>query len=297
MLHTQLNILNCFGYACGHGARDVGCEQGPDLLRSMDIIPILTSHHTSVRWKEMIRPSGFLQNKGDNYAIISELTARLADSISQTVADSHQFLVVGGDHSCAIGTWGGVYRTLGKAEPFGLIWIDAHMDSHSPTTSLSGAIHGMPLACLLGEGDERLTHIGGLGTKLSPKDVVMIGIRSFENGEKNFLQDHGVRVYYMDEVANRGFEAVFNEALRHIKSRCNKYGISLDLDAIEPDDAPGVGTPEPDGINATDLLSALNRIKGDTHLLGMEITELNPLRDVDRKTAALALKIAETVFS
>src|SRR5918996_395349 len=152
--------------------------------------------------------------------------------------------VVGGDHSCAGGTWTGVARTLpGK---LGLVWIDAHMDSHTPATTHTGRLHGMPLAWLLGQSDDALYGLSaGVG---APQHVALIGVRSYEPEEKQRLDRLGVRVFHIEEVHRRGLETVAAEALAIAARGTSGFGVSIDLDAVTPDDAPGVGTPVADGI-------------------------------------------------
>jgi arginase len=153
------------------------------------------------------------------------------------------------------------------------------MDSHTFRTTPSRAINGMPLACLLGQGDERLTGIVSSRPKLRPEDVCLIGVRSFESGEQALLRELGVRIYLMQEVRTRGFAEVFDEARLQVRENTAGYGISLDLDVLDPAEEPGVGSPVPGGILRRDMVKALQSLQGDSKLLAMEIVEFNPYRD------------------
>lgn len=203
----------------------------------------------------------------------------------------HRFTVVGGDHTSAIGTFSGVAHALREQGDLGLIWIDAHMDSHTPATSESGNIHGMPVAALLGHGFKELTHILDANPKIKPAHLSLIGVRSFEHGEANFLRDLNVRIYYMEEVQERGLMTVIKEAQERAKQGTAGYGVSLDLDAIDPEDAPGVDVPEPNGLAGADVLAAMTYLAQDPELLATEIVEFDPQQDREQKTEILIAKL------
>jgi arginase len=170
--------------------------------------------------------------------------------------------------------------------------MDAHMDAHTPQTTPSGMLHGMPLACLLGNGDPRLA--ARESSALDPRRVCLVGVRSFEGGEAALLERLGVRVFLMREVERRGLEKVMDEALAIARDGTGGFGISLDLDALDPRDAPGVGIAVPGGIRGIELSRALARLKQDPALAAFEIAEYNPYRDRQRTTARL---IGEIVLS
>jgi len=172
-------------------------------------------------------------------------------------------------------------------EPPGLLWIDAHLDSHTPETSYSGAIHGMPLACLLGRGDKRLLNLGLNGAQVSAAHTVVLGARSYEPEEFELLQRLGVRIIGEAEIEQRGFAACLDEALAIAAAAPAGFGVTLDLDAIDPHLAPGVGSPEPDGLVTYDVLTAMHWIAGQPGLKALEIVEYNPDRDRHGATAGL----------
>ena len=224
----------------------------------------------------------------DPIEVVQGVAARLADRVGQHLAQGDFPLVIGGDHSCAIGTWSGVKRALGAPERLGLIWIDAHMDSHTFATTPSGQLHGMPLACLLGHGEAALTAIDGPEAKLRPQHVCLIGVRSFEAGEAALLHRLGVRVFDMDEIRRRGLAEVFDAALAIVRQGTAGFGVSVDLDALDPEEEPGVGTPVPGGLRRAELAAALSRLRGDPAFVAMEIVEYNPRRDRGHATADAA---------
>ncbi|HLF96171.1 MAG TPA: ornithine--oxo-acid transaminase [Methylococcaceae bacterium] len=276
-------ILRLLGVASGWGAKDQGSKAGPEILASLGLEARLRHRGLEASWRKTLYP----QAGNAAVATVAELNQRLAREVAEAVQAGERFAVLGGDHSSAIGTWSGASLALRESGPLGLIWIDAHLDSHVPATSPSGALHGMPLACLFGYGDSALTGIGGAGRKLSPERTCLIGVRSFEAGEHALLQGLGVRVYFMEEVLTRGLEAIFAEALAIARNGAG-FGVSIDLDAIDPRDAPGVATPEPGGIRGEELLRVLPQLRDCPDFLGIEIAELNPSLDRNRSTAYLA---------
>ena len=165
------------------------------------------------------------------------------------------------------------------------------MDSHTPQTSFTQNIHGMPLAALLGEGVPELCQLLDDQPKLKPQNVCLIGVRSYEYGERKFLEQLGVRIYYIDEVQERGLSVVVKEAYELVNRFTCGFGLSIDMDAMDPDDAPGVGCREPGGIHGNDLIYALSHMPRNKPCLGMEITEYNPMLDVDNKTAHLLISL------
>jgi arginase len=280
------------GIACGAGATDPRCAEGPAALRRDGLTGRLRRAGLDAAWSGTLTAPA----EGDPSIVVSTVAEQLASRTRELVARGCMPVVLGGDHSCAIGTWKGIARALAPRGPLGLIWIDAHMDAHTAQTSASGQLHGMPLASLLGHGSSRLTRIAG-GTRLDPRRVCLVGVRSFETGEAALLRRLGVCVFFMHEVARRGLTAVMEDALAIAGSGGGSYGISLDLDAIDPRDAPGVGSPVAGGIRGADLLRSLARSGRDPALAGLEIAEFNPGRDRGGKTAHLVAATIQALLA
>ncbi len=274
--------IRIIGAASGIGAQDKACADGPVAFHHSQAWHEL-QHHPLLDWgRTLFAPDG----PGLSHtARIAELCRHLADEVALSLRDRHFPVVIGGDHSVAIGTWSGVARALGQAP--GLLWIDAHLDSHTPETSYSGAIHGMPLACLLGRGDKRLLDIGLAGAQVSAAHTVVLGPRSYEPEEMAFLQRLGVRIIDSEEILQRGFPACLDDAMAIVAGAPAGFGVTLDLDAIDPRLAPGVGSPEPDGLLANDVLTAIHWIAGQPGFKALEIVEYNPDRDRHGSTADL----------
>lgn len=278
--------IRLIGVASGLGAQDPGCGKGPWALKHT---PLGHQVEERAEWLDLLYP----HDVPDRWAAIGELAGRLAKAVADTLAAGEFPVVIGGDHSCAVGTWSGAANALGDGERLGLIWIDAHMDSHRPETSLSHAIHGMPLAVLLGQGKRELLALAEHGPVLRPENLCLIAVRSYEEAEAEFLDRLGVRVITIAEVRERGIAAALAEA-RAIAGRGTRaFGISLDLDAIDPSEAPGIGSPEPAGLAAAPLLGALQSLLADPALMALEIAEFNPEKDRAQRTRHLVLAVLE----
>ena len=283
-----MRAVRIIGVASGAGAPDRGCARGPWVLQHSHAFRHL-AHHPALTWQETLFPRAA---HGDTpLEMVRDLCERLSADVCATLASGELPLVVGGDHSCAIGTWSGVHAFLDGRPGPGLLWLDAHMDSHTPQTTHSGAIHGMPLAVLLGSGDKRLVAVGGSGPKLRPAHAVLLGVRSYEAEEAAFLARFGVRVMGAPELSKRGFRACFDEALAIVRQAPGGFGISIDLDVFEPRDVPGVGSAEPGGLPPDLVLAGVQDLAGDPALLAVEITEFNPARDVGGRTADLLSRL------
>lgn len=277
--HSRIRII---GAASGAGAQDSRCQDGPVAFHRSQAWHEL-EHHPLLDWGKTLFASSVAGLAPVER--IADLCRRLANEVELTLAASAFPVVVGGDHSIAIGTWSGVARVLGA--PLGLLWIDAHLDSHTPESSYSGAIHGMPLACLLGRGDKRLLNIGLSGVQIDAAHTVVLGPRSCEPEEIEFLQQRGVRIIDCEEIARRGFANCLDEAQGIVASAPTGFGVTIDLDAVDPAAAPGVGSPEPDGLQVAEVLAALHGLAGLPGLRGLEIVEYNPDRDRFGMTAGL----------
>lgn len=274
--------IRIIGAASGLGAQDPGCADGPVAFHRSQAWHALQDH-PQIDWGRTL-----YARAADGHGALGRIAAlckSLADEVAETLRAGAFPLVIGGDHSIAVGTWSGVARQLGA--PCGLLWMDAHLDAHTPETSYSGAWHGMPLACLFGQGDKRLLDLGLVGRQLDVAHTAVFGPRSWEPEEAALLQRLGVRIFARDEIERRGFVPCLDEALAIVRGAPAGFGITLDLDVIDPDIAPGVGSPEPDGLSAAEVRRALRGLATDQALRAMEIVEYNPDRDRDGLTARL----------
>jgi arginase len=267
--------------ACGAGARDRGCADGPAAFRRYWARKAGSS--TKLAWEPA--PGNLYTEIGAPVAIVVRTGRWVAWTTQRLTRRRERFLLVGGDHSCAIGTWSGA--AAGLRGPLGLVWIDAHMDMHVPGTSPSGAIHGMALAALIGYGAPELTALSGGRGAIAPRNVCLIGVRSFEPEEIAFAKRHGIRVIGMKELRQRGIADACIEARAIAGTGVAGYGVSLDLDVFDPANAPGVSTPAPDGIHPGQFFDAWTNLTRSALCVGVEIAEYNPHHDQAGRTVQL----------
>lgn len=293
-LSLATSVIDIIGAASGLGAPDKGCALGPEVLNQIGLAETLRKHGISTTWQEILRRPVSTRNSVD-FLVLRDFCTDLLDCVLASLRGGHQFVVIGGDHSCAIGTWSAASWAIRDQGSLGLIWIDAHMDSHTPATSPSGAAHGMPLACLLGYGAPELTQL--VDPKLKPNQVCLIGVRSYEEEEAHLLKQLGVRVIFMEEVQTHGLAWAMQEALEIACKETAGYGLSLDLDAIDPKAAPGVGTPAPEGLQGQELVACMGLLTHRRGFLGLEIAEYNPLHDQDNRTARLVCDLVHASFA
>jgi arginase len=229
---------------------------------------------------------------------IRETCVKTAEMVIKSLEEGMTPVVLGGDHSVAAGSVSGVaefYRR--KGQKIGLIWIDAHSDINTPATSPSGNVHGMPLAALMGLGPEQLADIYGFSPKVSPDNVVLIGVRDIDVTEKENIKRAGIsEVYTMRDIDERGMRTVMEEALRAAGRGTAGYHVSLDMDWIDPEDAPGVGTPVRGGATYREAHLAMEILADHGRMLSFEIVEVNPVIDEHNRTAHLAVELISSAF-
>ncbi|WP_407279575.1 ornithine--oxo-acid transaminase [Aromatoleum evansii] len=278
--HADLRaIVQVIGVASALGAPGHGPAAGPAALEHHGLLQRLKGTGIAASWRETLVPAATPApgaSMRERLDAVGALAQRVADHLTALAPDVFP-LVIGGDHAVGIGTWRGVASRLAPRGALGLIWIDAHLDSHTERSTHSGNIHGMPLAALLGEGDAALTGVGG--PKLDPANVVIIGARAWEHEEHERLTRLGVQVFDMAEVRERGIAAVFCDALSVVRERTAGFGVSIDLDALDAAAFPAVTCPEHDGIAPDELCAALLALRGCGDFVAMEIVEYLPERD------------------
>jgi len=229
---------------------------------------------------------------------IAETCTRTAEAVVTALEAKMTPLLLGGDHSVAAGSVSGVsefYRR--REEKIGLLWIDAHSDINTPETSPSGNVHGMPLAALLGLGPEPLAKIFGYAPKIAPENTVLIGVRNIDAAERENLRRASMtEVYTMRDIDERGMRTVMEEALRAAGNGTGGYHVSLDMDWIDPEEAPGVGTPVRGGATYREAHLAMEILADHGRLVSFEIVEVNPVIDEHNRTADLAVELACSAF-
>ena len=275
-----------------------GVDMGPSAIRYAGIVERLESLGYTVEDLGDIYVTGSEKPRNkmassEKLEAIAETTQKLAEQIDQVVKNGEFPLVLGGDHSVAVGTLAGVakhYKSLG------VIWYDAHGDLNTAETSPSGNIHGMPLAVSLGHGHPLLTEIGGYSPKVKPENVVIIGARDLDEGERQLIKNEGIKVYTMHEIDRLGMAAVMEETIAYLKERTDGVHLSLDLDGLDPHDAPGVGTPVMGGITYRESHLAMEMLEEANIITSAEFVEVNPILDVRNKTANVTVALAGSLF-
>lgn len=279
-----LNVASSLGGPDGSCAH--AWERHALLWRHFSDIGIQLQWHT-------IKP----EPNGHKYQRIAKLNRDISAYTLKWTRMAQPFLVLGGDHSCAMGTWAGVLEGLSGMQRLGLIWLDAHLDAHTFLTTPSQNVHGMPVAALLGKGDPQLQYMYTGQAFLSAQQLLIVGARSYEAEEMALLQDAGVKVITQQHLQQVGLLHAIRLAILQLQNHCDVIGISLDLDVLDPSDAPGVETPVTDGISAMELLAALRMLNGRPGICGIEICEYSPQQDCFYKTSRLAGEIIAAFFA
>ncbi|MCE3232659.1 MAG: arginase [Rickettsiaceae bacterium] len=286
-------ITTLIGYASGYGAQIQSCKDASYSLQRAGLAEYLNHFKIKAQWADIYN-SPLENTNANNLALVADYCTNLRNQVTQTVDKGEFPVTLGGDHTMAIGTWTGVTNALSAQGKFGLIWLDAHMDSHTSDTSLSGAYHGMPLACLMGHG---LDELRSNPAALNPKHICLVGIRSFESGEAALLQRLGVRIFFMEEIRQRGLPAILKDALAIVKSGTKGYGLSIDLDVFDPKYAPATGSLADNGLSPEEVFPTLHIFAGDNQLKALEIAEYNPNLDKNSQTENLVKQLITSILS
>lgn len=298
----SVNKIQIIGVPMDFGASRRGTDVGPsamrvaglgqelkrigyEVLREIDIsVPAMETRDTEAR-------------KARFKAEILSVCVDLAVKVEKSLQESAIPLVIGGDHSIAMGTVAGVsghYRKQG--ENIGLIWFDAHGDMNIPSSSPSGNIHGMPLSHILGIGDSDLVGIGGFIGKVKPENVALVGIRDLDNRERKIIRDSGIKAYTMREIDERGMAAVAEEILAVVNKGTAGFHVSFDVDGCDPSVMPGSGTLVPGGISYREAHLLLEYCADSGMMTSMELVELNPLLDQANISAERAVRLVASAF-
>lgn len=289
-----MNKLSIIGVPMDLGQTRRGVDMGPSAIRYAGVIERIENIGYSVEDKGNIEIALAERVHSDentnlkNLKAVADASERLAQTVSDVITNKRFPLVLGGDHSIAIGTLAGVSRHY---KNLGVIWYDAHGDLNTADTSPSGNIHGMPLAASIGIGDDALTRIGGYTPKVKPGNIVIIGARSLDEGEKELIKEKGIKVYTMHEIDRMGMTKVMEETILYLRDKTDGVHLSLDLDGLDPHDAPGVGTPVIGGISYRESHLAMEMLAESQLITSAEFVEVNPILDERNKTATVAVAL------
>jgi arginase len=291
--------ISIIGVPMDLGQMRRGVDMGPSAIRYAGVVERL--ENLGYEMKDLgdieIGQAERVHNNPDtnlrNLKAVAEASGKLASKVDEVISSGDFPLIFGGDHSIAIGTLAGVSAHY---ENLGVIWYDAHGDLNTGDTSPSGNIHGMPLAVSLGIGHEDLTSIGGSMPKIKPENIVIIGARSLDEGERELIKEKGIKVYTMHEIDRMGMAKVMEDAIGYLKDRTDGVHLSLDLDGLDPSDAPGVGTPVLGGISYRESHLAMEMLEEAKIITSAEFVEVNPILDEKNKTATVAVALMGSLF-
>jgi arginase len=224
---------------------------------------------------------------------IAEACKDLAEAVQKSLEEHMLPLVLGGDHSIAAGSISGVAAHFRKEEKkqIGFLWLDAHGDMNTPESSPSGNVHGMPLASIMGYGPPELVELMGFKPKVEPQNIVLVGIRDLDSQEKKLVKKSGVHVLTMRDIDERGMREVMSDALKYAMDDTDGIAVSLDMDFVDPSDAPGVGTPVRGGVTYREAHLAMEMIADSEAMVSLEIVEINPVIDEHNRTALLGVEL------
>ena len=289
----QNKAVAILGVPLGYGASMAGVDIGPAALRVARLNQRIARLGYAVRDlgdMRLERPQVFPE-EGDKLKYVREISAaceQLATEV-EAILEANEFpIILGGDHSIAIGSFAGAAAYYSQTQQdLGLIWFDAHADMNTPETTPSGNIHGMPLAALLGFGTRELTRVAGFSPKLDPALCAHVGARDIDPGERELINKLGMRFFTMREIDERGMSACMDEAIAIASQGTAGYGVTFDVDVLDPGDAPGSGTLVRGGLTYREAHLGMEKIAEHGGMRSLEIVEINTALDVNNKTAEL----------
>jgi arginase len=297
-----MSKISIVGVPMDLGADRRGVDMGPSALRYADLnekLQALGYDVDDLGDLDVIIPE--TRHFGDPHAKylkeIADACTHLANLVLEIHTDHRTPIVLGGDHSIAVGTISGMAESFRRQNgKIGLMWFDAHADFNTPQISPSGNVHGMPMAAIMGYGPIELTRIFGFSPKIQPERAVMIGIREVDPQERELVKSSGVRVFTMKEIDRRGIGSVMDEALSIVTKDTDGFSVTLDADFLDPYESPGVATPVRGGADYREAHLAMEMVADTKKMVSFEITEINPILDVHNKTAHFGMELILSAF-
>jgi arginase len=289
--------IRIIGVPMDLGASRRGVDMGPSALRVAGLQSRLKQLGRQVEDEgNVMVPQAEEQPYGEKKARyldeIAQTCKGLAEMVRKTLDEDMFPLVLGGDHSIAVGTVAGAAAHFNKTgKRIGVIWLDAHGDMNTPDSSPTGNVHGMPLASIMGYGPPELVDLAGVKPMVEPRNVALVGIRDLDSKERRFAKESGVHVFTMRDIDERGMREVMAEAIRFAGDDTAGIAVSLDMDFVDPSDAPGVGTPVRGGVTYREAHLALEMIADSRTMVSFELVEINPVIDLHNTTALLGVEL------
>jgi arginase len=289
--------VSVLGAPLGFGAGTAGVDLGPAAMRVARLTPRLAQLGYEVRDMgdlrfEPPRQTAQPQDKAKYLAEIAAGCETIAAEVEKILRAGEFPIVLGGDHSIAAGSVAGVAKVAReRGGEIGLVWFDAHADMNTPETTQSGNVHGMPLAALLGYGARELTHVAGFAPKLDPRYCAHVGARDLDPAERDLIRRLGMRFFTMREIDERGMSAVMDEAISIARLAPGGYHVTLDVDALDPGDAPGSGTVVRGGLTYREAHLAMEKIAEAGGMIALEVVEINTALDINNRTSELGVEL------
>ena len=289
--------IRIIGVPMDLGASRRGVDMGPSALRVAGLQARIKQlghqvediGNISVKQPEEM---SYGEKRAKYLAEIADACKDLGAIVEKSLEESMLPVVLGGDHSIAAGTLSGIAAYFKKREKkIGLIWLDAHGDINTPESSPSGNVHGMPLAAAMGYGATELVELQGFKPKVEPQNISLVGIRDLDTQEKKLAKKSGVHVFTMRDIDERGMREVMSDALKYAMDDTDGISVSLDMDFVDPSDAPGVGTPVRGGVTYREAHLAMEMIADTEAMASLEIVEINPVIDEHNRTALLGVEL------
>jgi len=285
----KTKAIDIIGVPLDLGVKELGLKLGPDAIREAKIIEVCRYLGIDVRDRGNIEISTAHATDNDYHiGAITQCCNDLASMVGESLQCGRTPICLGGDHSLAIGSIAGVASNLGRV---GCIWIDAHPDANTPETSPSGNIHGMPVATILGYGPESLVNVGMTGASLGCKDLILLGTRDIDEGEANFIDEHNIRMFTIFDVLEQGLSRVVNEMISQVCNETRNVHVSLDLDTLKEEVAPGVSMVSKCGFDMREATYICRRLASECNITSIDVVGLNPVRDKDMSTAQRAIEM------
>ena len=287
--------IGLIGAPIWQGQAIAGVNEAPFVLRRAGLVEQLAKKQTVRDYGDIFVAA---ENRDKDTDVVRRATAvaasvaRLRDKVDEVLQAGQMPVVLGGDHSMAIGTLAAMLR---RYPELGVVWFDAHADINTAETSPSGNAHGMPLAAAMGLGDPRLTAIGATGVRLAARNLVYVGLRDVDPGEQAFIDAQGIRCYSATDVQRLGMRRVIEE-VQHYLAHCNGIHLSFDYDGLDPAQFAAVGTPVSEGMSLSDGRILLEALGGSGRLLSAEFVEYNPVIEPAASVAATAVGLIGNLF-
>ncbi len=292
-----MRIVDIVGVPLDLGADRRGVDMGPSAFRIAEVAgrigklgyEVHDCGNISVPLPEVL---GVNDSRARYAREIGEVCESLYVRVRDSLISGHIPLSLGGDHSLAAGSIAGTAAAMKEQKrPFGLLWVDAHADMNNPDSTLTGNVHGMPLACVLGKGPPELVGVGGFSPKVDPRRCAVVGLRNLDEREKGLVRQSGVRAYTMKDIDLRGMAAVMEEALTILCDDDAALHVSFDMDGVDPSVSPGVGTPVRGGLSYREAHLLMEMVSDTQRLAALDVVEVNPILDTRNSTASLGVEL------